>query len=94
MESENGFRDPGIYGNGVKLFAITVVLQIVVWISIAIRFISRNMSLAGVGLDDYMIVASGVSKQISSSLVTSRDSLLLDSRYHYDFIDDHRQVLI
>lgn len=61
MDNDDGFREHGIYGPGVTLFAVTVAMQAVAWFSMIIRLISRKMTPSGLGKDDYILFVAGVS---------------------------------
>ena len=85
---QSQYRQHGLDGAGYGLFLCAVVLQSIVVMALSIRLLSRKMSNAGIGPDDWAIVVSVVS-YVFHSLVSLTyhmfwtDFRFSDDSYHY-----------
>lgn len=58
---ETQYRARGIYGPGILLFEVAVILQIFVFLALAVRLYSRRITRCGVDVDDWIITGAVVS---------------------------------
>lgn len=55
------FRPHGIYGRQISLLQIAVVLQIFVYLAVAVKSYSRKLRKLDLGFDDLLLAAAVVS---------------------------------
>ena len=70
-------RQHGLDGAGRSLFDCALSLQIVVLVALSIRLVSRKISKAGIGADDWAVIVSVVSS-VFPPLVSLTNDLLYD----------------